>query len=668
MKNPSELVIVLILTALAAWLRIDHLVASNFVIDADEAIVGLMAKHITEGQAWPTFYYGQHYMGSFEAILVAGLFTVLGVSSVALKVVPLLFSLALVPVMYLLGRRFGGVWAARAAAVLIAIPPSSLVVWSTKARGGFIEILLLGALALLLVARWGDKQPQVRPPLFAALLLGLGWWINNQIIYFLLPILVWTIWVLIDVTRRARKRVIPVLLKQLALFVIFFFIGGLPYWIYNIQNWFISFEMFRSAGSKDLAAHFVGLYETALPILFGARGFWESNPLFDGAEIAVLILYGVILASVLVMRMRHFGDLLIFRTDRKVPLELIIGVLLCCIFVFSLSSFGYLVQAPRYLLPAYVPLFLIVGYFVARLHQVSSFMSLGVLALILSLNLASNFPGGERAIPGEPFVAKGERVSRDHSDLITWLDQQQINWVRTNYWIGYKLAFETNERVRFRVFQPPQNERIRSYIEESKVLVQEEIPLVVVPVQAAMIERALEALDVEYQREELSGYVVFYNLKFAPRTSAKLPATVHASHGETSAQLSLDDSIATRWGSATPQTPGMTFTVKFAEAVELQGVKLHMGSWLTDYPRELEIIGVTPSGEEVVLTHQNQARAIEFFYDWEEVIKILFAPTKVSELRFNQLGSHPIFDWSIAELEFLVPEPLTTQPEVVTPQ
>ena len=38
--------------------------------DADQAIVGLMAKHILEARAFPLYFYGQQYLLGVEALLV----------------------------------------------------------------------------------------------------------------------------------------------------------------------------------------------------------------------------------------------------------------------------------------------------------------------------------------------------------------------------------------------------------------------------------------------------------------------------------------------------------------------------------------------------------------------------------------------------------------------
>ena len=56
--------------------------------DSDEAVVGLMARHILQG-ARPIFFYGQAYMGSLDAYLVAGAFALLGESVLAVRVVQL---------------------------------------------------------------------------------------------------------------------------------------------------------------------------------------------------------------------------------------------------------------------------------------------------------------------------------------------------------------------------------------------------------------------------------------------------------------------------------------------------------------------------------------------------------------------------------------------------
>jgi 4-amino-4-deoxy-L-arabinose transferase-like glycosyltransferase len=186
-ESRKEVLWLALVIGLGLLLRMDFLLASDFRIDSDEAIVGLMAKHILDGRGIPTFYFGQHYMGSLEAILSCISFSLIGVSSAALKLVPLWFSLVLIMVVYYLGRELGGVIVGRLASLFMAVAPGTLLVWSAKARGGYIELVVIGALALLLSCRsLRSKRPSFTLTILVALLLGLGWWVNNQIIYFML--------------------------------------------------------------------------------------------------------------------------------------------------------------------------------------------------------------------------------------------------------------------------------------------------------------------------------------------------------------------------------------------------------------------------------------------------------------------------------------------------
>lgn len=65
------------------------LVSPESYFDADQAITGLMAKHLSELRAFPVFFYGQPYMLAVEAWLAAPLFALFGVSITVLKL-PLL--------------------------------------------------------------------------------------------------------------------------------------------------------------------------------------------------------------------------------------------------------------------------------------------------------------------------------------------------------------------------------------------------------------------------------------------------------------------------------------------------------------------------------------------------------------------------------------------------
>jgi hypothetical protein len=64
--------------------------------DSDQAIVGLMAKHLSEFRAFPLFFYGQHYMLGVEAWMAAPFFWIGGPTVTMLRLPLMLINIAVV--------------------------------------------------------------------------------------------------------------------------------------------------------------------------------------------------------------------------------------------------------------------------------------------------------------------------------------------------------------------------------------------------------------------------------------------------------------------------------------------------------------------------------------------------------------------------------------------
>src|SRR5436853_1178534 len=107
----------LILTG-TAILRFVILFVSQTHVTSDEAIIGLMGKHILEGRYFPFYFYGISYNAScaWEAYLAAIPFAVAGVSVIALKIPIVLLSLVCLTLFYILTMRLYSIriatWAA----------------------------------------------------------------------------------------------------------------------------------------------------------------------------------------------------------------------------------------------------------------------------------------------------------------------------------------------------------------------------------------------------------------------------------------------------------------------------------------------------------------------------------------------------------------------------
>ncbi len=649
----SEWIFLAGLCVVAFLLRFDFMRAGGFVIDSDEAIVGLMARHIVEGGPVPTFYYGQHYMGSLEPLCAAALFYLFGSSNVTLQLTPLLFSLALIVLTYELGREVGGVVAARVAALLCAVPPVALVVWSYKARGGFIELLVIGAWAILMLLRWLKTDPlNLRLPAVISLLLGLGWWVNNQIIYFIAPIgAIGALYLFGSV--RSRQLGLSRLLAVLILSGVCFMLGSAPYWIYNLARGFPSLGMFGFASPSEIGRYFVGLWTTALPIILGAKQFWNADPSLSGATVVVYLLYGVVFLTVLWSRRCSIAKLLKGEVDTRAQVEIFLMLIVCVCAVFSVSTFGWLSQAPRYLLPVYVGLFVVCGVWASALFRVSTVLGVGGVLAVLGVNVSSCYWGG-RALPGEPVVFQRDRVQRDHADLNRVLISLGISLVRTNYWIGYRLAFETGERVKFLVLQEPRQVRIPEYERLPEGVSQDLVPLLLVPAERASFVGALSLLGYSFDERTIGEYVLIYNLKrpdlrLAPLARAEVRQV--SGSGAHPAGAALDGDQGTRWGTGASQREGQSFEVKFANPQSISAIEYDLGEWSQDYPRGLQIDSENARGErEVVLTNEQYQYLVEF---WKGgTFRFWFSPREARRVILSQTGTHPILDWSIAELRF----------------
>ena len=77
----TALAVLLVLVRGAAFAR-----AESLSFDSEQAIVGLMAKHLSELRTFPLFTYGQHYQLGVESWLIAPLFAMFGPSVAAMRV------------------------------------------------------------------------------------------------------------------------------------------------------------------------------------------------------------------------------------------------------------------------------------------------------------------------------------------------------------------------------------------------------------------------------------------------------------------------------------------------------------------------------------------------------------------------------------------------------
>lgn len=149
--------------------------------DSDQAVMGLMAKHLSEGRAFPVFFYGSNHILAVQAWLAAPVFLLAGVSVTALKL-PILAMNIVIALLLLRGlERYAGLRPAVAwvPVLFFALPAPVTSAHLLEPSGGNVEPLLY---ALLI---WMTR----RRPAWCGFLFGIGFLQREFTLYALVALL-----------------------------------------------------------------------------------------------------------------------------------------------------------------------------------------------------------------------------------------------------------------------------------------------------------------------------------------------------------------------------------------------------------------------------------------------------------------------------------------------
>src|SRR6266436_1256118 len=174
MRRHAFFIGVLIIIAAA---RFAILVASQTHVHSDEAIIGLMGKHILEGRYFPFYMYGQPYNAgaAWEAYLAAIAFTLFGVGVIPLKGSIVALSLLCLFLFYRMCRALYDERTAVLATVAFALAPS-LLKWHFQVRGYSWYFLSIPVLTMLFASIESAPVPKQRMLFFFGLASGVSIW------------------------------------------------------------------------------------------------------------------------------------------------------------------------------------------------------------------------------------------------------------------------------------------------------------------------------------------------------------------------------------------------------------------------------------------------------------------------------------------------------------
>jgi hypothetical protein len=414
----------------------------GFLFDSDQAIVGLMAKHLSEFRTFPLFFYGQNYMLGVQAWMAAP-FLWIGGPTIQMLRLPLIIAGVAVAWGYLtaIARRGVHPWLAFAAILpLVATTPAMSLELMT-ALGACIEPFLW----VLLIWHWRD-----RPMLCGAMLCAGS--LHREFTIFALPALAvaswrswrsWfgtgllhgaaagaAVWIVVDVLKRVTNTLGPAGGEIRT--------GSLALQAATIAKW-LSFEW------RPYAARLTDVLLKGIPELLGLGPHQASRYGVPGTTVEGSVWGAAALAAACVVAASRLGWL----RARRGPgvaggrFFVYLGVIgVCTVLAYGLNG-GLAPGAPvvlRYLLFALLIPVAIVGAFFLR-ERTRTLR--GAVALLMVLWAAANVRdnlGLWRDYATEP-LADRRRTMADY------LVSHGIRYGRAGYWDAYAITFLTRERV-----------------------------------------------------------------------------------------------------------------------------------------------------------------------------------------------------------------------------
>jgi hypothetical protein len=549
MGHTCTFLIILTLGILCKFLTIH-----NLPFDSDQAIVGLMGKHILEG-ALPWLYYGDSYSGILEPLLVSWSFLFLGIGRWSLHLIPSIFSILFILSIYQLGREFYNRKIGLLSMLLAAIPLFSFGYYSSLVYGGYIETLWLGNIILLIAYRLAvqKKIPSFSSLFFLGLLWGVAWWTYPISVVYLISSFCFLLFFKRELIRNGK-----VLIPTFG-----FFLGSLPFWIWNIIHRFPFWAFSRSRENPNYFLRLNNFYYRFMEVFNASL---REEPSFMAYLMASLFL--VSLLSLLIGRK---GLREKFPSSRGSILLLLFFLSFCFFYIGSRFSEQ---NALRYLLPLYSILPITLAFLCYNIKTVSRYVY-GVLTVVL---LLLNIYHQSSLIQFlKDHSIRYQKQLQVEKSFFSFLKQEKIAYAYApEYWSAAELTFNAQEHP---IFTQPFHDRYPLYTLLADASSNQ--AFVLEGKHRQSFEEMFRAMGGNYKKElfapyqKLKGYVVYYDFKPPVFDCLEILPAYWKGTGNInsdSAEWAFDRNISSAWTSSSPQKSGMFFQIDLGRVYSIQRI------------------------------------------------------------------------------------------------
>jgi Dolichyl-phosphate-mannose-protein mannosyltransferase/F5/8 type C domain len=667
----AALLVVAVLNRMAALL-LPQLAEPNY----EEALVGLMARHILQGEH-VAFWWGHPYLGTVGVYVTAALFWLFGSTTTTLRLAPALLSLVGVGFSYATARLlFGRRWALLCL-LWWAVPPAFLLRLSVTPYE-YTASVTIGSAALYLTYR-ALAQPRPRPALWY--LLGLSWGLAlwDHLVtagYILTSVGAVALAFLHRAERGAPAARLREALEQSApaRCAAGFVLGSLPFWVWNIRHGFetLTEVVWPAAKASDGLLQRVSALALDLgPELLGrAQGFWHvrANTAWIFAVwfvYAPAVAYATCLAG---RRWRAASGASGFGTPDAPRLGLAVASFWLACAQVGLTRY----HLARYLVPIYSSTPLLLVAYLRGLSQRAASLTAVAIVGILALHGADTVRLWE---------GNGGPRERPTAEVIRLLHQAGIGHVYAHYRVAWPIMFESGETIvasdfhvgegflggktsrgpRSGVYMRPYFDAIEQVDLAPRVAVVTHERLKIPA--ARELEEALRLLGAAYEEHRIRRYTVFHDFRPPVRHVREIPPSVialHASERADLARLALDRSISTAW--TTRPGSDAILELELDRPRRVAGLVLDPGDHVDEYPGGVRIeVLQDGSSWQTVVDVPHHLGGISWLGEHPKLnrrgtLEVRMTPREIQRLRIHGVA-RDARPWTVAEVVLYEEDP-----------
>ncbi len=633
-------ILFILIFLLGIALRVIYLITPD--LNSDQAVIGLMARHILDGE-FPIFYWGEHYAGPIESYFASIIFYIFGSSPLTLSLSPFIFSLIFIFLVYRLGKEMFNEKVGLMAMLLVSVSPPFLIWYSISPSGNYIHNLVFGTLLLLMTFRFvnivSDEKTAQRYYIVIGFVGGLAWWVNFQIIHFLLTTFIFMFlkdkWSFI---KRGAIYLFPS-----------FMIGSSLFWYYNLKNSWGSIDDIQRYSQKiNLSNSLITSFDFRLPFVLGP--FANRDTLYLGKYF--IIVFGVLLLYFVFTYRRGLIDLFRLSIKRMTGAEiLMVFFIIFSVVIISRYNFSIIL---RYYLPIYSVFPIILAASIYNTGRVFKPLP----ALLVILFAASNIFGDIKgAVVFDSAKLKSHKDSKERDKVFfESLSNKGIKYVaEINYWRSFKLTFDSVEEVIFAL--PTLDWRHNKYPAYTEGLRSHSNPAFMW--RGRGFEMILESQGISFVGENYFNYnFVYHSLKLPEKKGSVIPASTmiaSSNYDEIDPKSAIDRDVTTEWTPLEPKDEPPYLEIDMKRPYLINRVSILNGGSFDNSPPSYEL-EVSPDREvwskvisiPVQLGGFVSKNGVPVMVG--EYLVSVFDPIRARYVRIKQPKGPPHMEWQIAEM------------------